>query len=549
MSSNGEERHKNAFDIRKDAAEIAFKRRYDKKHRTNGEEDDYRDADNNRNFIANYTKGLKHHEIGNRDAGEVKNEDYKKFLKALKSGKQKDFDDIPLGIQDGRKLKNPQAGYSFDLEGPDSHDLTIRAAPRIDEPEAAGEMAELYWMALCRDIEFLKFGTDPLILNAVDDLSKGYSDFPANPKFQITPKTIFRGFTVGDHIGPYISQFLYKDITWGPQTLHQVQPILKKKDYLTDYLTWLKIQDGFNQDTHDERETNDTNVRLITTPRDLCFYVHVDALYQAYLGACLILLHNKYKFDPLLPYEYEASKRKDEGFGTFGDPHILSLVTEVATRALKAVWFQKWIVHRRLRPEAFGGLIHRQLNSTLSTPTPNLTSPNPSYKIHQDILGKTGPNQVLERIKVKNNNISYLLPQAFPEGSPMHPSYGAGHATVAGACVTVLKAWFKEDEKIKNPEIPDMNNPKELVPYTEVDKNDLTVGGELNKVAANIAIGRNWAGVHYRSDYTESLKLGERIAIGILQEQALTCNEKFACTLTKFEGKEIEFSKTRIIEH
>jgi hypothetical protein len=24
----------------------------------------------------------------------------------------------------------------------------------------------------------------------------------------------------------------------------------------------------------------------------------------------------------------------------------------------------------------------------------------------------------------------------------------------------------------------------------------LTVGGELNKVAANVAIGRNWAGVH-----------------------------------------------------
>src|SRR5215204_7231936 len=77
----------------------------------------------------------------------------------------------------------------------------------------------------------------------------------------------------------------------------------------------------------------------------------------------------------------------------------------------------------------------------------------------------------------------------------------------------------------------------------------LKVGGELNKVAANIAIGRNWAGVHYRSDYTESVKLGERIAIGILQEQALTYNERFACALTKFDGKQIEFDKTRIIQH
>lgn len=29
----------------------------------------------------------------------------------------------------------------------------------------------------------------------------------------------------------------------------------------------------------------------------------------------------------------------------------------------------------------------------------------------------------------------------------------------------------------------------------------LTVEGELNKLAANISIGRNWAGVHYFSDY------------------------------------------------
>jgi hypothetical protein len=76
----------------------------------------------------------------------------------------------------------------------------------------------------------------------------------------------------------------------------------------------------------------------------------------------------------------------------------------------------------------------------------------------------------------------------------------------------------------------------------------LTVGGELNKVAANIAIGRNWAGVHYRSDYTESILLGEKIAVDILQEQALTYNEKFACTLTKFDGKMIKFEGTKITQ-
>ncbi|HKG72402.1 MAG TPA: hypothetical protein VKA87_10905 [Nitrososphaeraceae archaeon] len=47
-----------------------------------------------------------------------------------------------------------------------------------------------------------------------------------------------------------------------------------------------------------------------------------------------------------------------------------------------------------------------------------------------------------------------FLSQTFTEGSPTHPSYGAGHATVAGAFATILKAFFNEDAKIVNPVVP-----------------------------------------------------------------------------------------------
>ena len=50
----------------------------------------------------------------------------------------------------------------------------------------------------------------------------------------------------------------------------------------------------------------------------------------------------------------------------------------------------------------------------------------------------------------------------------------------------------------------------------------LTLEGELNKLAANISIGRDMAGVHYFSDYYDSIRMGEEIALGILEEQALT---------------------------
>jgi hypothetical protein len=69
----------------------------------------------------------------------------------------------------------------------------------------------------------------------------------------------------------------------------------------------------------------------------------------------------------------------------------------------------------------------------------------------------------------------------------------------------------------------------------------LTVGGELNKVAANIGVGRNFAGVHWRTDYSESLKLGEAVAIGILKDHKNAYSENFGgFTLTKFDGATIK---------
>ena len=62
------------------------------------------------------------------------------------------------------------------------------------------------------------------------------------------------------------------------------------------------------------------------------------------------------------------------------------------------------------------------------------------------------------------------------------------------------------------------NDGTKLKNYEGNDKDQMTIHGELNKLAANIAIGLNGAGVHYRSDYTASLILGEEVSISILRE-------------------------------
>src|SRR5581483_2700872 len=156
-----------------------------------------------------------------------------------------------------------------------------------------------------------------------------------------------------------------------------------------------------------------------------------------------------------------------------------------------------------------------------------------NYPLHADILN----SDALAAVSKKYN--SYLLPQAFPEGSPLHPSYGAGHATVAGASVTILKAVFDESYVIPNPVVASADG-LSLVPYTGPDADRLTVGGELNKLAANVAMGRNFGGIHWRTDYANSILLGEEVAIRMLMDLKLTYNEEFeGYTFTKFDGTRI----------
>jgi hypothetical protein len=277
-----------------------------------------------------------------------------------------------------------------------------------------------------------------------------------------------------------------------------------------------------------------------------------------------------------------ATRRNAGGFALYGGPHILTLVTEVATRALKAVRFQKFNNHIRLRPEALAARIEvarRVVAGTLSSgdvPSELEKDVTPFMNVLENNSGAATSTlkTIFNGADLGKN--SYFLPMAFPEGSPMHPAYGAGHATVAGACVTVLKAFFdtsavlactpadsakgtlarvafkrptSKDQPIvfRAPPLPDPSEGSgvpsgNLTPsYPDTY---LTLEGELNKLAANISIGRNMAGVHYFSDYYDSLRMGEKIAIGILEEQAL-CYSTDPCvmSLPTFDGDVVRIGR------
>lgn len=62
----------------------------------------------------------------------------------------------------------------------------------------------------------------------------------------------------------------------------------------------------------------------------------------------------------------------------------------------------------------------------------------------------------------------------------------------------------------------------------------------LNKIAPNVAMGRNFAGIHWREDAMQGMLLGEAVALSILKDQAKCYNEAFSgATFTKFDGAQV----------
>jgi len=184
--------------------------------------------------IGNFSKGLPHNSLG-----EVDPNAYYAFLAALSSGRPADFENLPMGCPDPArrfKLVNPQAGLSYEMEGADAQHLAQPPAPRFSSAEAAGEMVELYWQALARDVPFTEYPTTAIAQAAAADLSR-LSDF-RGPRIEsrVAPSTLFRGFTAGDVVGPYISQFLLRPIPFGAQWIDQrIRTAVPGVDHATTY--------------------------------------------------------------------------------------------------------------------------------------------------------------------------------------------------------------------------------------------------------------------------------------------------------------------------
>lgn len=583
-------------------------------------------------YIGNFHKTLPHNDYGEVIADDYKV--FKQTCLKVEAGSPESFELVPRGpltpdfapgadpnaTQSGAAFTSPLAGAASEDHGPDPKALDMPPAPGILGASTAAEMTELYWMALLRDVPLLAFESpckskDPcvkvdqddrdLVGYAVNELKKVFgialdadakiegglrlgldlpfetvskNDCPCGERLAIERATLFRCGLHDEQYGPLVSQFFLRPVPYGTQTINPRQtPYIMGKDFLTNHEDWLRAQNtgkdkfgrsygvcNFYGDQLAGRENYYPKVtRYISTMRDLARFVNRDALHQAYFNAALFLDAISAPLDNGNPYKGNLYTREG-GFASLGGPDLLTLVSEVASRSLKVVWRQKWLVHRRARPEVYGGLAQMQFNG---------------HKGEKRLYGlpawvsTTDAAKAVQTHNAKLNGSktgTLFLPMAFSAGSPPHPAYGAGHATVAGACVTVLKAWFDEDAllnpildramldgRTKDPGAiqgllqpgarkkgEDFCDPQ---PYCGPDADKITVGGELNKLASNVAMGRSMGGVHWRSDNTRSLRLGEQIAIEILRKRTMEYAERpVSFTFRAFDRHMVQISQGQV---
>ena len=450
------------------------------------------------------------------------------FRHAINTGRFGDFENIITGGP--RTMNGPLGGRAFALEGSDDvqfgnatspanqiNQIVVPPAPAAASEAYGTELIELYWASLLRDVAFTDYASNEIATQAAAELTTmpTYAG-PRDGSGNVTPDLLFRGPYPGDTLGPYVSQFYLQPTYMGVQPMsQQLVTFVPDVDYMTDPVTFQQVQNGIDTGANLQF---DSQLRYLHNGRGLNSYTHVDVLFQTFFTAYLVLGSLGVPVNPGNPYAHAI---KQNGFGTFGGPDFAATMATAAHQALNNVWYQKWWIHLRHRPESGGAIARQMLSGFGNTIDVQLNSNVLNSQAVQASFNKYG---------------DYFLSQAFPEGSPAHPSYPTGHGAVAGACITVLKFFFDGNFVIPNP-VVSTNDGLSLVPYTGSDAGQLTVNGELNKLANNVSFAHGLhAGIHWRSDTSSSIQLGEAVAISMLQDRAATYAEKFTVSFEKIDG-------------
>jgi len=432
------------------------------------------------------------------------------------------LENLPSNEDSVRKLEDPLGGLGY--EPICEHQSLIKSSEYIPLNSERGvmEMTEVYCMALSRDIKIsdLNIDSDPstiflkpdnsdedvlsleTLLSYMNSTSNKNPNWPLNKEGKTDLSLLFRGHSIGENIGQYVSQFLILDIPFANGNFEQLYIPESDSPSLSTKQGYLDVQNGKIGISGPS-----INKRRIKSLRDIGSLVHKDPAYGIFFNAALIA--SKAGLNAL------KTPGKGSNFLDGGGPDYLTSLAAVTRAALRTSWVTKWQNALKIRPENAAARL-------------SWLTEFPEDKTNELSLWYNYFNpELLETICQWNNkfvgtNLPFL-PSLYPEGSPTHPSFPAGHACVAGACVTIMKAFLKlhNDDLTPVKWTSVFGNIKKVSDTTgelenTIDSNE-TIVGELNKLASNVALGRDIAGVHYRCDGDCGLKMGERVAISYLK--------------------------------
>jgi hypothetical protein len=277
---------------------------------------------------------------------------------------------------------------------------------------------------------------------------------------------------------PYVSQLLLLPIPMGALSVEQLYRLRTGAYGVTP-----ETQAAMLRGAPIETQTFGAEV-YIHTPRALASAMHQDPPYLMGLHSMLILDGLRVPRSGLFP-----ALPAEAGFTDYGGAAAAQcLVSEASDEAFRDCWKLKFDPdpqRRRARPEQ---LLARQ-----------------------DVLHPIWHERGAPLLAPWGGR----LPLPIAEGAPPHTAFVSGHAATAGAEAVVKLAAYRNGPW---PLAPIQASPDglSLVPASS---SNLTVHGELRKFAWNKGFGRCPLGVHYRSDVTAGLLVGQAAAVRVLRQR------------------------------
>jgi hypothetical protein len=441
--------------------------------------------------------------------------------------------------------------YTIGLQGMETWRGIMPGAPRPMGVENAAEMIDLYAMEQLRDVPFTAWPNEPGGggPQTVSEITAADSDVPKplretlrqletdlqtasdraedeeeydGPWYSVDRLFINDDIDSVDSWGPYVSQFLLHEVNlWALPADQRYLRYERGKDYNNTEAEWLDTLEGKDQNAAEynpNTPSGDNPRGYIATPRHLATIVNAEPPYQEYLIAALRLI-GTVEFDRRLEYVVPDTDGDGEteidvfDYVDGGPIGLFELLARVSRHALLAAFFQKYYVHFRCRPETYAGRVRAQQQDSQT-----------DLEIDELLI----ESEILRNRTGEEN----LLSSAYEEGSPVHPAYPSGHSVIAGACGTVLKTWFEDEDWPEGlpyyvPTHDDdtfgtfgtgLKDLKSDADCAGVPAGHNGVAQEIDKLMANVGIGRMFAGVHYYSDHYEGVKLGEQVAVGVMAD-------------------------------